>query len=220
MLQVSFRLTCICAIWLQACLQAAKFRFAPRAEEDQMREMYVMLVVSRMSMWWCQTPHIKVVPVKSIWNMILAKPLMTCVILIHQVLRLMKRWQARMLKMRHRCILLKYLMQGKESAKSECKRDCGSNKIGDSWDDGHDASENTSEGETRDIQPFHSSLQNIIEKSFGVPRMKWRVLLSIPWYKLETQKMVVNPCMCLHNCNFDIKLHEHGTWSRGTRDVR
>lgn len=46
---------------------------------------------------------------------------------------------------------------------------------------------------------LNSSLHNVIERSFGVWKMKWRILLKMPTYKMEVQKMIVAATMCLHN---------------------
>jgi hypothetical protein len=45
----------------------------------------------------------------------------------------------------------------------------------------------------------HSSLRNDIERAFGVLKMKWRILLNIPPYELETQTKIIVTCMALHN---------------------
>jgi hypothetical protein len=54
----------------------------------------------------------------------------------------------------------------------------------------------------------HSSLRNVVERSFGVLKMKWRILQGIPRYKPETQKMIITACMCLHNYIRDSKLRD------------
>ena len=46
---------------------------------------------------------------------------------------------------------------------------------------------------------LHSSIRNVVERSFGVWKMKWRVLLKMPSYPMEKQKMIVAATMCLHN---------------------
>ena len=46
---------------------------------------------------------------------------------------------------------------------------------------------------------IHSSIQNIIERSFGVWKMKWQILYKMPNYPMWKQKMVVVACMVLHN---------------------
>jgi hypothetical protein len=45
----------------------------------------------------------------------------------------------------------------------------------------------------------HSSLRNVIERSFGVLKMKWRILLNVPRYSMEKQKKIIIACMALHN---------------------
>jgi hypothetical protein len=45
----------------------------------------------------------------------------------------------------------------------------------------------------------HSSLQNVIEFSFGVLKMKWRILLSLPMYPMPKQSQIIMTCMALHN---------------------
>jgi hypothetical protein len=45
----------------------------------------------------------------------------------------------------------------------------------------------------------HSSLRNVIERAFGVLKMKWRILLEIPSYPAETQTHIICACMALHN---------------------
>lgn len=54
----------------------------------------------------------------------------------------------------------------------------------------------------------HSSLRNVVERSFVVLKMKWRILQGIPRYKPETQKMIITACMCLHNYIRDSKLRD------------
>jgi hypothetical protein len=45
----------------------------------------------------------------------------------------------------------------------------------------------------------HSSLRNVIERAFGVLKMKWRILLDIPSYPPRTQTKIICACMALHN---------------------
>ncbi|XP_072148926.1 protein ALP1-like [Setaria viridis] len=45
----------------------------------------------------------------------------------------------------------------------------------------------------------HSSLRNVIERSFGVLKMKWRILLGIPSFPIEKQSKIIVACMALHN---------------------
>ena len=54
----------------------------------------------------------------------------------------------------------------------------------------------------------HSSLRNVIERAFGVLKMKWRILLAVPQYEPETQTKIITACMCLHNFIRDSKLYD------------
>jgi len=55
---------------------------------------------------------------------------------------------------------------------------------------------------------LHSSLRNVVERSFGVLKMKWRILGGIPSYSPEKQKMIISACMCLHNFIRDSALQD------------
>jgi hypothetical protein len=46
---------------------------------------------------------------------------------------------------------------------------------------------------------LHSSLQNVIERAFGVLKQKWRILKGIPSFPTHTQKHIIIACMALHN---------------------
>jgi len=46
---------------------------------------------------------------------------------------------------------------------------------------------------------LHSSIRNAVERTFGVWKMKWRILIKMPSYPMEKQKMIVAATMCLHN---------------------
>ena len=46
---------------------------------------------------------------------------------------------------------------------------------------------------------IHSSIRNVIERSFGVLKMKWQILYKMPPYSMLTQKKVVAATMVLHN---------------------
>ncbi|XP_062213776.1 uncharacterized protein LOC133914769 [Phragmites australis] len=46
---------------------------------------------------------------------------------------------------------------------------------------------------------LHSSLRNVIERSFGVLKMKWRILLDLPSYHMLKQTRIIHACMTLHN---------------------
>jgi len=45
----------------------------------------------------------------------------------------------------------------------------------------------------------HSSLRNVVERCFGVWKMKWRITLHIPSFPVEKQKKIIIACMALHN---------------------
>ncbi|XP_022679327.1 protein ALP1-like [Setaria italica] len=45
----------------------------------------------------------------------------------------------------------------------------------------------------------HSSLRNVIERSFGVLKMKWRILLGIPNFPIQKQSKIIVACMAIHN---------------------
>jgi len=45
----------------------------------------------------------------------------------------------------------------------------------------------------------HSSLRNVIERSFGVLKMKWRILKNLPSYPVNKQSKIIVACMALHN---------------------
>lgn len=45
----------------------------------------------------------------------------------------------------------------------------------------------------------HSSLCNVIERSFGVLKMKWRILLNLPRYPMPKQILIIIVCMAIHN---------------------
>jgi hypothetical protein len=45
----------------------------------------------------------------------------------------------------------------------------------------------------------HSRLRNVIERSFGVLKNKWRILFKIQSYPLHKQTKIIVACMALHN---------------------
>lgn len=57
----------------------------------------------------------------------------------------------------------------------------------------------TPRGEHERFNHLHSSIRNVVERSFGVWKTKWRVLNKKPSYPMEKQKMIVAATMCLHN---------------------
>jgi hypothetical protein len=54
-------------------------------------------------------------------------------------------------------------------------------------------------GQQEMFNHLHSSIRNVVERSFGVWKMKWRILLNMPSYPMQKQKMIVAATMCLHN---------------------
>nr|XP_034584533.1 uncharacterized protein LOC117847427 [Setaria viridis] len=54
-------------------------------------------------------------------------------------------------------------------------------------------------GEHELFNHLHSSLRNVVERAFGVLKMKWRILLKMPTFPLEKQMMIIAATMCLHN---------------------
>jgi hypothetical protein len=46
---------------------------------------------------------------------------------------------------------------------------------------------------------LHSSLRNVIERAFGVPKEKWRILKHLSSYPMEKQANIILACMALHN---------------------
>ena len=52
-------------------------------------------------------------------------------------------------------------------------------------------------GEHEHFNHLHSSIRNAVERAFGVWKMKWRILLKMPSFPLDKQKMIV--VACLHN---------------------
>jgi len=55
------------------------------------------------------------------------------------------------------------------------------------------------EGKNEIFNFTHSSLRNVIERCFGVLKMKWRILLGIPAYPPHVQTKIIVACMALHN---------------------
>nr|XP_034572294.1 putative nuclease HARBI1 [Setaria viridis] len=46
---------------------------------------------------------------------------------------------------------------------------------------------------------LHSSLRNVIERSFRVLKQKWRILKDMPSFSPRTQKHIIMACLALHN---------------------
>jgi len=55
------------------------------------------------------------------------------------------------------------------------------------------------EGKNEIFNFTHSSLRNVIERAFGVLKMKWRILLGIPAYPPHVQTKIIVACMALYN---------------------
>lgn len=45
----------------------------------------------------------------------------------------------------------------------------------------------------------HSSLCNVVERSFGVAKSKWQMLQGVPHYPREKQSKIIMACFALHN---------------------
>ena len=45
----------------------------------------------------------------------------------------------------------------------------------------------------------HSKVRNVIERSFGVLKMKFRILLNMPRFPEDKQTRIIVACMALHN---------------------
>ena len=52
---------------------------------------------------------------------------------------------------------------------------------------------------------IHSSIRNVIERSFGLLKMKWQILYKVPSYPIYKQNMIVMTTMVPHNF-----IQEHG----------
>jgi hypothetical protein len=66
----------------------------------------------------------------------------------------------------------------------------------------------TSNGKKEIFNHAHSSLRNVIERAFGVLKMKWRILLHMPSYPCDKQGLIIFACMTLHNFTRDIHLRD------------
>ena len=54
-------------------------------------------------------------------------------------------------------------------------------------------------GKKEQFNYAHSSLRNVIERSFGGLKIKWRILLDLPSYPMPKQSQIILACMALHN---------------------
>jgi len=55
------------------------------------------------------------------------------------------------------------------------------------------------QGKTEIFNYAHSSLRNVIERSFGVLKMKWRMMKEVPSYAPHIQSQIIVACCALHN---------------------
>jgi hypothetical protein len=58
-------------------------------------------------------------------------------------------------------------------------------------------------GEKELFNKAHSSLRSAIEQTFGILKMKWRILLAVPRYPGDTQSDIILACCGLHNFILD-----------------
>ena len=58
----------------------------------------------------------------------------------------------------------------------------------------------------------HSSLRNVIERSFRVLKMKWRILLDLPSYPMAKQSQIIMACMAVHNFHSRECFSGYGLW--------
>ncbi|WVZ50818.1 hypothetical protein U9M48_002040, partial [Paspalum notatum var. saurae] len=49
----------------------------------------------------------------------------------------------------------------------------------------------------------HSSLRNVVERSFGVLKNKWQILQGVPLYPMDKQSKIIVACFALHNFGLD-----------------
>ncbi|WVZ81841.1 hypothetical protein U9M48_029173 [Paspalum notatum var. saurae] len=49
------------------------------------------------------------------------------------------------------------------------------------------------------LSEFQSGPINVIERSFGVLKMKWRILGQLPSYPMPKQSKIITACMGIHN---------------------
>ena len=54
-------------------------------------------------------------------------------------------------------------------------------------------------GKNKVFNYAHSSLRNVIERSFGILKNKWRILRGIPSFSERTQTAIIIACVALHN---------------------
>jgi hypothetical protein len=64
------------------------------------------------------------------------------------------------------------------------------------------------QGKYEKFNYLHSSLRNVIERSFGVLKQNWRILKSMQSFSPHRQKHIIIACMDLHNFICDISLRD------------
>ncbi|XP_039126951.1 putative nuclease HARBI1 [Dioscorea cayenensis subsp. rotundata] len=63
-----------------------------------------------------------------------------------------------------------------------------------SWADGH-----RPETPEEFFNMKHASARNVIERTFGLPKIHWKILASPSFYSIATQRRIINACCLLHN---------------------
>ena len=63
----------------------------------------------------------------------------------------------------------------------------------------------------------HSAARNVVERCFGVLKMRWGILRSYSYYPIRTQCRIVTACCLLHNLikremSIDPVEHEYDMW--------
>ena len=61
-------------------------------------------------------------------------------------------------------------------------------------------------GKKETFNHAHSKVRNAIERSFGVLKMKFRILLHMPKFSIAKQARIIVACMALHNFIRESKL--------------
>lgn len=56
----------------------------------------------------------------------------------------------------------------------------------------------------------HSRLRNVVERTFGVLKQRWRILRGVPFCPVENQVKIIVACFALHNYLWE---WEHGDGS-------
>ncbi|XP_039128388.1 protein ALP1-like [Dioscorea cayenensis subsp. rotundata] len=63
-----------------------------------------------------------------------------------------------------------------------------------SWSDGHQP---VTPEEFFNMK--HASARNVIERTFGLLKIRWKILASPSFYSIATQRRIINVCCLLHN---------------------